>query len=154
MQSTQTRSAEAIERANQIEHARQLAASEEAGIPARRTLTVTNAGGERRASTNTSHDGVERRKGPNKPPLDGHMAFLAALRQSNADIVLEKVSSGDTYYGKLKHSDKFTLTMSVTAIQRNGDDRVDVPACDRVIFKHDISEFYTTTPRPGEGQRA
>jgi hypothetical protein len=147
-----------IERERQIAHARDLAAAEQAMPAPRRTISVTNTAGnfDRRGTAQAHHfDGVERRKPVNRAPLAGHEAFLAALRQSNADLVVEKMTTGDIYYGKLRHSDKFTLTMNVTAIRRTDGGVEQVDPCDRVIFKHDISEFYTTTPRPaGEGYRA
>lgn len=158
MQSMQPRTPEMIEREQQIEHARALAAAESRQIPARRTISVNQTSGsfDRRGTAQAHHfDGVERRKPVNRAPLAGHEAFLAALRQSNADLVVEKMTTGDIYYGKLRHSDKFTLTMNVVAIRRTDGGVEDVTPCDRVIFKHDISEFYTTTPRPaGEGYRA
>jgi small nuclear ribonucleoprotein (snRNP)-like protein len=88
------------------------------------------------------------------PKSKGHEAFLKALQMSDADIVVEKMS-GDVYYGKLKHSDKYTLTINAYAIQRNGKDYSDEvkESFDRVIFKHDISEFHTTTAAPA-GSRA
>jgi sRNA-binding regulator protein Hfq len=76
----------------------------------------------------------------------GHEAFLKALQLSHADVVIEKMN-GDVYYGKIKHSDKFTVTINVVRIQRQNVPGVEITeAYDRVIFKHDISEFYTTTP--------
>jgi hypothetical protein len=85
----------------------------------------------------------------------GHEAFLKALQLSGADIVIEKMS-GDIYMGKLKHSDKYTLTVNVACIQRAGSDAVDTirEPYDRVLFKHDISEFYTTTAAPASSRAA
>jgi len=80
----------------------------------------------------------------------GHEAFLKALQLSNADIIIEMISSGRIYHGKLKHSDKYTLTVNVTAVQESNEQLAVVrQAYDHVLFKHDISEFYTTTPRIG-----
>lgn len=81
-------------------------------------------------------------------PLKGHEAFLKALEFAGAILVVEKVSSGDKVSGILRHSDKFSVTIRV--VTPGG-------SIDRVIFKHDISEFYSPTPRkltPAEGQAA
>lgn len=89
------------------------------------------------------------------PKSKGHEAFLKALQGSGADIVVEMISSARTYYGKLRHSDKFTLTVNVTGVRYDGDTTIRpiAEAYDRVLFKHDISEFYTTTAAPA-GSRA
>lgn len=126
---------DAAVRRTQIEEARRMADAE---TPARRTITL-NPGA--RVNSNLA-------TGKKQPPkLKGHEAFLKALELSGADVVVEKVSSGHVYYGKLKHSDKFTITLHVTAIHFHAHDSLDkaITPVDRVIFKHDISEFYTTT---------
>lgn len=81
------------------------------------------------------------------PKSKGHEAFLKALQGSNADIVVEMISSGRSYFGKLRHSDKYTLTINVTGVRHEGDTTVHplTEAYDRVLYKHDISEFHTTT---------
>lgn len=61
------------------------------------------------------------------PKLTGHEAFLKALEKSEACIVVEKIS-GEVFSGKVKHSDKYTIS-----VEFNG--------TTRVLFKHDISEF-------------
>jgi glycine/D-amino acid oxidase-like deaminating enzyme len=73
---------------------------------------------------------------PAAPPK-GHEAFLKALEASGATIAVVKVSGG-TIVGVLRHSDKYTLTVRTA---HDGGHR------DRVMFKHDISEFYSLTPR-------
>lgn len=159
MQSMQPRTPETIEREQQIIEARRLAAAED--TPTRRTISLgvdprvvrrpIDVG--QRPAAAPAAGLVERRKAPRQ--LDGHEAFLKALQLSNADVVIEKVSSGYVYFGKLRHTDKWSVTMNVTAIQYGSDgDKIEVAPADRVIFKHDISEFYTTTRRPtGEGFR-
>lgn len=67
------------------------------------------------------------------PSPKGHEAFLNALVKSEAEIEIEKCS-GEMVVGKIKHADKYTIS-----IQVNDDTRV--------IFKHDISEFRAITPR-------
>lgn len=120
-------------RAQQIEDARRMTDDE---APVRRTLHVVRPAGEKRAAP----------RNIDKRPLQGHEAFLKALQLSNADVVIEKLSSGHVYYGRVKHSDKFTVTLNVTGIDKcEGHGREVVKAADRVIFKHDISEFFTTT---------
>lgn len=71
----------------------------------------------------------------------GHEAFLKQLEESKSEIVLEKMS-GEKVQGVVKHSDKFTITVRVD----DGD-----KAIDRVIFKHDISEFRALHARRVEG---
>lgn len=72
-----------------------------------------------------------------KTTVKGHEAFLKALETSGASIRLEKISSGATMIGQVRHSDKFTVTI-----------RVD--GKDRVVFKHDISEFEAIPRREQE----
>lgn len=71
------------------------------------------------------------------PKPSGHEAFLKALESSNATVEIEKASSGDKIIGKIKASDKYTISLRVphTAGDWEG------PVATRVIFKHDISEF-------------
>lgn len=69
----------------------------------------------------------------------GHEAFLKGLETSGARISLEKMSSGEVITGRIKTSDKYTVSVSVG----EGDD-----VTTRVIFKHDISEFRALTPTP------
>lgn len=83
---------------------------------------------------------------PRQVTLRGHEAFLKALEFSGAVLVVEKISDGSKIRGVLKHSDKFTLTLRVE--DKDGETPV---IRERVIFKHDISEFYSLTPRPDTG---
>ena len=71
------------------------------------------------------------RKTKSAPVPKGHEAFLKALESSGATVYFEKVSSGAVVKGLLKHSDKFT----VSVLEDGGQTRV--------LFKHDISEFWT-----------
>lgn len=71
---------------------------------------------------------------PNFEVPKGHEAFLKALEASNATVVFEKASSGEKVSGKIKTSDKHTVS-------------VQTESGTRVIFKHDISEFFAV-PRP------
>jgi len=129
------------ERQAQIEEARRLAAQETP--PARRTITLTLNDGAKRPQKDQAPI-----KRPGGKPVVGHEAFLRALCHSGANVIIEKVSSGQQYQGKLKHSDSYTVTMLVASIkQPNDDEFVTVTPVERVIYKHDISEFYTTTAR-------
>jgi hypothetical protein len=139
-----------IERQTQIEEMRRLGEGRQ-GEGIRRTLSLSPSG-------NTNYNGQARRpqspKGkPAGKPVVGHEAFLRALSHSGANVVLEKISSGNTYQGQLKHSDAYTVTMLVTSVKHNNNDVFEsVPPFERVIYKHDISEFYTTTARPAEAR--
>lgn len=128
MFASRTPSADEALRAQQIQDARSMADDE--GAP-RRTLHVVKpySGHTARPATRNASDNK-------RPPLKGHEAFLKALELSNADVVVEKCNDV-IYKGKLKHSDKYTITL------RTVND--DASTTDRVIFKHDISEFHTTT---------
>jgi sRNA-binding regulator protein Hfq len=77
------------------------------------------------------------RKEPAKPK--GHEAFLKALETSGTQIQLEKMS-GEIVVGTVKHSDKYTITVRYEA----GTGEI----VNRVIFKHDISEFRALQPKP------
>ena len=72
---------------------------------------------------------------PNAPK--GHEAFLKALEASNAVVLFEKSSSGEKVTGKIKCSDKYTISVQVPL--PNETDKY----ITRVLFKHDISEFST-----------
>lgn len=129
-----TRPTEAdILRTEQIDEARRRASEEGEAIQPRRTLSVA------RTDTRPARANEAPGRKPGGPatrvPLKGHEAFLKALELSGADVVIEKISSGAKMTGRIKHSDKFTVTL-------RSDDGIE-----RVIYKHDISEFYTTTPR-------
>jgi sRNA-binding regulator protein Hfq len=75
-----------------------------------------------------------------KEALKGHEAFLKALETSGAVISIEKCD-GTKLEGVVKHSDKYTISVRQTTTMTNGS------YVDRVIFKHDISEFSAVTPR-------
>jgi sRNA-binding regulator protein Hfq len=72
----------------------------------------------------------------------GHEAFLKQIEASGTDVTLEKISSGEMIKGKVKCSDKYTVTIKQTLD--------DGATRDRVIFKHDISEFSALAGRPDE----
>lgn len=85
-------------------------------------------------------DRVERTFAPKKKPeVKGHEAFLKALEESGKEqgtqVEIEKKSTGEKVTGVVRCSDHFTITVRVT--QPGGD----AAFIDRVIFKHDISEF-------------
>lgn len=73
----------------------------------------------------------------NTPKPSGHEAFLKALESSNATVEVEKASSGERVVGKIKASDKYTISLRVPFTANDWDG----PYATRVIFKHDISEF-------------
>ncbi len=131
------------ERRTQIEEARRLAAEEGSGVPyptPRRTLTATNP------RPRPGHDFAKRPSADKKPK--GHEAFLKALETSGAKVCIEKCD-GTSVHGVVKHSDKFTVSIRAT--------KSDGTTVDRIIFKHDISEFSAISPRPDtteEGQAA
>jgi sRNA-binding regulator protein Hfq len=60
----------------------------------------------------------------------GHEAFLKQLEASGTEVIIEKVGSRTLLRGTVKCSDKYTITL-----------RCQATGADRVIFKHDISEF-------------
>lgn len=76
-----------------------------------------------------------------KKATKGHEAFLKALETSGTEIRVEKMSSGDILIGRVKHSDKYTITLQV---MHTADDRY----TNHVLFKHDISEFSALQMRP------
>lgn len=76
----------------------------------------------------------------NKP--QGHEAFLKALEGSGAVVEVEKASSGDKVIGKIKTSDKYTISLRVPNVSGDWEG----PYTTRVIFKHDISEFSPLMP--------
>ncbi|MDY7537634.1 hypothetical protein QN372_00580 [Undibacterium sp. RTI2.1] len=89
-------------------------------------------------------------KVPNKVPLKGHEAFLKALEINNATVRIEKASTGEIIVGRVKHSDKFSVT--INAPIASADFLSNVTPIDRVIFKHDISEFAALTPKSESAQ--
>lgn len=125
-------------RLEQIEEARRMAESE--GAATRRTISV-KPGYESR--------GTAIRKPAVKTQLKGHEAFLKALELSGAEVEVQKVD-GTIYRGRIKHADKYTMTIHVTHVGHLDDNTSPTPAIDprdHVIFKHDISEFSALTPR-------
>lgn len=73
------------------------------------------------------------RSTPSSAPT-GHEAYLKALEHSKAVVLFEKASSGDDVIGVIKTSDKYTVS-------------VQTPQGTRVLFKHDISEFFVAAPK-------
>lgn len=133
-------------RRQQIEEARRMGDVEELTPVSRPTLSVRP--GFSRPANNEMVGGTGgsiRTRTPLRPvnskdKLKGHEAFIKALEFNGATVVIEKISDGSKLTGVAKHSDKFTITLRTT-------DATGVTV-DRVIFKHDISEFYTISPRP------
>ena len=111
---------EAAERAAQRDFARR---QEAAGDNFNRRLSLTT--GSKKPFVKTG------------PKPSGHEAFLKALESSNATVEIEKASSGDKIVGKIKASDKYTVSLRVPHTAGDWDG----PYTTRVIFKHDISEF-------------
>ncbi len=98
-------------------------------ITTSRNIIRLNSGNKRERESSGSRKG--------KAPLKGHEAFLKALEVSGATVFFEKASSGVTIEGVVKHSDKYTVSVQC------GDQT-------RVLFKHDISEFWTPIQRGEE----
>ncbi|WP_180815179.1 RNA chaperone Hfq [Ralstonia pickettii] len=69
--------------------------------------------------------------------VKGHEAFLKALETSGASITVLMASDEEPITGKVKTSDKFTVSLETA----DGT---------WVLFKHDISRFKPLTPRPGK----
>lgn len=108
---------------------------EEDEVSPRRTLSVARPGMRPAGQAPRRPTGTAARV---TTPLKGHEAFIKALEFSGAIAQIEKISTGEKVIGTLKHSDKFTVTIRA----KDGDIERD-----RVIFKHDISEFCALTPR-------
>lgn len=125
---------EVAERAAQREFARR---QEGDGYAGQRRLTLAATGGKKPFV----------KAGP-KPA--GHEAFLKGLESSNATVEIEKASSGDKIVGKIKASDKYTVSLRCPLTPGDWDG----PYQTRVIFKHDISEFspIITAVAPAEVQ--
>ena len=124
---------EAAERASQREFARRMGDGNDGSYPRRVTLTTGN----KKPFAKTG------------PKPSGHEAFLKALESSNATVEVEKASSGDKVIGKIKASDKYTISLRVP----NTPGDWEGPYQTRVIFKHDISEFMPIiNMEPKEGQ--
>lgn len=77
---------------------------------------------------------------PKKAKPQGHEAFLKALETSGSEVEVEKKSSGDKLIGTVKHSDKYTITLRQVDAEGN--------TTNRVLFKHDISEFRALQAAP------
>lgn len=69
------------------------------------------------------------------PQLKGHEAYLKALEGSGAFVDFVMTSSGEHVLGKIKTSDRYTISVMCYASGNEGHYRT------RVLFKHDISEF-------------
>jgi sRNA-binding regulator protein Hfq len=111
---------EAAERAAQRDFARRMG---DEGQSSQRRITLTANGKKPFAKTG--------------PKPSGHEAFLKALESSNATVEVEKASSGDKIVGKIKASDKYTVSLRCPLTPGDWEG----PYQTRVIFKHDISEF-------------
>jgi len=127
-------------RQEQIAEARRLADQEHEPVARRTTLHLAHP----RAGSRTGTGHVEKKKNV----LKGHEAFLKALEINGARIEVEK-KDGILYRGVLKHTDKYTITLHVTeqGHVEDGEEFSLVEGRDRVIFKHDMSEFSALTPR-------
>ena len=112
---------EAAERANQREFARRMGDGD--GYAGQRRVTLSATGKKPFVKTG--------------PKPSGHEAFLKALESSNATVEVEKASSGDKIIGKIKASDKYTISLRCPLTPGDWEG----PYATRVIFKHDISEF-------------
>lgn len=112
---------EAAERQSQRDFARRMGDGEGGGYAGRR-LTLA---GNKKPFAKTG------------PKPSGHEAFLKALESSNATVEVEKASSGDKIIGKIKASDKYTISLRVP----NTPGDYEGPCQTRVLFKHNISEF-------------
>ncbi|MDR9846991.1 RNA chaperone Hfq [Herbaspirillum huttiense] len=135
---------ESATREEQLQVGRKMAEAEDA-TPPRTTLSLP-AGAARRgdfapvvtspyrtAQSRPPARPVAPRAGGQQRTMKGHEAFLKALITSGASIRVEKCD-GRIYIGQIKHSDKYTITMTADG-------------ADRVIFKHDISEFSAASAR-------
>lgn len=99
-------------------------------------MNTDNIRDDQRAFHNAEARRSTLRKRPAANVLKGHEAFLKALEQSGATVEFEKASSGEKVIGKIKTSDKYTVSLAVPTGE--GEQYVT-----RVLFKHDISEFST-----------
>ena len=126
---------EVAERANQREFARRMGDGDGDGYAGQRRVTMSATGKKPFFKIG--------------PKPSGHEAFLKALESSNATVEVEKASSGDKVIGKIKASDKYTISLRVP----NTPGDWEGPYQTRVIFKHDISEFMPIiNVEPKEGQ--
>jgi len=125
---------DSVERQQQIEEGARLA-REEGVTPVLQRTTLKLKSGARSSAA------------PKKEQPKGHEAFLKALETSGASIIVEKCD-GTVVKGVVKHSDKYTITLRAPI---NGAPEMTI---DRVVFKHDISEFSPATPRPAVKEEA
>lgn len=72
-------------------------------------------------------------RGKSKTTPTGHEAYLKALETSGATVTFEKASTGQIVIGSIKTSDKYTVS-------------IQTPEGTRVLFKHDLSEFFVNAP--------
>jgi len=75
-----------------------------------------------------------------KPQVVGHEAFLKALENSGAPIEIWLESGVDCFIGKIKHSDKFTISLEARTRIEEGVAR-EMNGQTVVVFKHSIAYF-------------
>lgn len=121
-------------RNQQVEDGRRMAAQDGVTAPSRRTLT---------AKPGYTPTVSSKSKSGSTPK--GHEAFLKGLELSGAEIMIEKCD-GVKIKGVVKCSDKYTISIreELSLIEQTIQS---AKYRDRVIFKHDISEFSALTPR-------
>lgn len=73
----------------------------------------------------------------------GHEGYLKGLQESGAQIAI-MTTGGDVYEGKIKHADKYTISVEVEAI--SGEEPVNFGTF--VFFKSAIEYFRALTPPP------
>lgn len=88
---------------------------------------------------------VQPKKG-SKPA--GHEAYLKGLQESGASIVIMTLA-GEVASGKLKHADKYTISLEVTEAVDGEETRETY-----VYFKHAIEYFRPLTPPPFKTEEA
>lgn len=127
---------DAAERRLQLEEGARLALSEQEGkTPFPRKQIVVNK------------NYVPNNSAKKPSPPKGHEAFLKALETSGAEVSIEKCD-GTVVEGVVKHSDKYTISVRVREYAPHDPAAEDGHVMrERVIFKHDISEFSAITPR-------
>lgn len=76
------------------------------------------------------------RKTAAKPLTTGHDSVIKAIKDQGRHLTVEKMSSGEKVTGLIVGRDKYTVTLLATVEGKAAPVR-------RVIFKHDISEFYS-----------
>lgn len=76
---------------------------------------------------------LDKPRAKSKTTPTGHEAYLKALETSGAMVAFEKASTGQVIAGSIKTSDKYTIS-------------VQTEFGTRVLFKHDLSEFFVAAP--------